>query len=136
MVTGSQLQQDSIERARAQGLESVIRSLANDRQPRRATRRTVEHRRAALLRQVCDPRVAAMRLERIMQGNDLADISYLAQGLVAARSVCRVVIRAGGNAVGYGTGFLVAPGVMLTNHHVLGTVDEVRESAAEFRFER
>ena len=60
----------------------------------------------------------------------------LLRGLVVARSVGRVVIRQRGRVAGYGTGFLVAPGVLMTNEHVLTTEGEVSESWVEFDYER
>jgi endonuclease G len=76
------------------------------------------------------------RMERILQGNELTDITYLAKGVLCARSVCRIVIRRNDRLLGYGTGFLIAPGALLTNHHVFPTVDDVRDSIAQFRYER
>jgi endonuclease G, mitochondrial len=96
----------------------------------------IENRQRSLLQQNDDPALAQMRLERILQGNELTDINYLAQGLSCARSVCRIVLRKQGRLLGYGTGFLVAPGVLITNHHVLSTVDLVNEAVAQFRYER
>ena len=80
--------------------------------------------------------IADRRLERILGGNDLSDINYLALGLIRARAVGRVVIREGGRLVGYGTGFLVAPGVLMTNRHVLESMETVATSSVQFRYER
>ncbi len=96
----------------------------------------IRNRERAILQQNDDPALARVRLERILQGNELSDINYLAQGLSSARSVCRIVLRRQGRLLGYGTGFLVAPGVLMTNHHVLSTVEDVVESVAQFRYER
>lgn len=96
----------------------------------------IENRQRSLLQQNDDPALAQLRLERILQGNELTDINYLAQGLSCARSVCRIVLRKQGRLLGYGTGFLIAPGVLITNHHVLSTVDLVNEAVAQFRYER
>jgi endonuclease G, mitochondrial len=128
--------QETANRAKAQQLETVIRKLSNSDDQRQATQRQIEQRRATLFRQIDDPLVARVRLERIMQGNELTDIGYLAQGVFAARSVCRIVIRSSQRLLGYGTGFLVAPGVLLTNHHVFSAVELVRDSIAQFRYER
>ena len=127
--------QESLDRAKPLKLEASIRKL-EDESLRVASPRAIEQRGATLLRQVGDAETANVRLERILQGNELTDINYLAQGTACARSVCRVAIRRNGRLMGYGTGFLVAPGIMLTNHHVLPSVDDVRESVAEFRYER
>lgn len=77
-----------------------------------------------------------MQLERILAGNDLTDINYLAIGLACAQSVGRVVIRQNGVVAGYGTGFLIAPGVMMTNHHVFPTAQTAAESLLQMRYER
>jgi endonuclease G len=128
--------QESLERSKSLHLEGVIRKLATKEDERQANRRQIEQRRATLQRQIQDPAVASTRLERILQGNDLTDISYLAQGILCARSVCRVEIRNERGLLGYGTGFLVGPGVMMTNHHVLPDVQLVRHSRAQLRYER
>jgi endonuclease G len=94
------------------------------------------NRQRTLLQQTDDPAIAQLRLERILNGNELTDINYLAQGLSSARSVCRIVLRRQGRLLGYGTGFLVAPGVLLTNHHVLTSIELVGEAHAQFRYER
>src|SRR4030095_8606527 len=62
----------------------------------------------------------AKSLERILGTNDLVDISFLLRGISAARSTGRVWINDSNNRLrGYGTGFLVSPSLMITNHHVL-----------------
>lgn len=128
--------EEALERARPLGLGRTIDRLGKEENRREASPRAIDQRRTTLLRQVGDALVANVRLERILKGNELTDINYLAQGMVCARSVCRVSIREGGRLKGYGTGFLVAPGVMMTNHHVLSTPAEVAGSRAEFRYER
>src|SRR5688572_11820217 len=136
LATGTFRYQESLDRAKAMGIERVIQARADDKKPRDVSNRQREQRRRTLLRELCDAQLASYRLERILQGNDLTDIGYLAQGLICARSVCRVVIREGQTLAGYGTGFMVAPGVMLTNEHVLSSPDDVRDSVVEFRYER
>lgn len=91
-------------------------------------------RREFLRRALGDPVEADRVFERIIQGNELQDIAYFEKGLIAARSVCRVVI--GGRRGNYGTGFLVAPDVLLTNNHVLPDGSVAALSRAEFNFER
>jgi len=59
-------------------------------------------------------------LERIINTPDFVDIRYLEAGVAAARAVCRVRIRdQAGRVIGHGTGSLVSPRLLLTNHHVL-----------------
>lgn len=48
----------------------------------------------------------------------LLGIAFLEQGLVQARSVCRLTTRIGGENF-HGTGFRVGSDLLLTNHHVL-----------------
>ena len=53
-----------------------------------------------------------------------------------ARSVARVHIRGErGEAMGYGTGFLVSPRLLLTNQHVLPTLAHAKNSLAEFNYQ-
>ena len=60
--------------------------------------------------------------EILQRDNDLRPVRYLQIALLAARSVGRVrVVDAAGDDEGDGTGFLVAPGLLLTNWHVLKT---------------
>ncbi len=134
MITTERFQQ-SAERARAANLEAVVKRYAMDEE-RKASQRQIEQRRLAILSEVEDPLIARVRLERILQGNELSDINYLAKGVLCARSVCRIAIRRDGKLLGYGTGFLIGPGVLMTNHHVFPDVDCVRESVAQFRYER
>ena len=72
-------------------------------------------------------------LQRIVGVRDILQITFLRQALEAARPVCRLRIRGDTPAPpSFGTGFLVAPGVLLTNHHVLDTPETALLSLAEF----
>ncbi len=71
-------------------------------------------------------------LERIISGDELLASSYLTHGARAMRAVGRVVI--GANA-GYGTGFLIAERVLMTNNHVLATPAEAAGSSVQFNYE-
>ncbi|MDP1980401.1 serine protease [Undibacterium sp.] len=74
--------------------------------------------------------------ERILLVNELQDVNYLARGVVAARSVARIAIHGlGGSQIGWGTGFLIGPGVSLTNHHVLPDAPSCKSSKAHFNYE-
>lgn len=75
-------------------------------------------------------------IERIFQQNDLLAVRYLELGLRTARCVGRVRIRDGaGRTLGFGTGFLVAPRLMLTNNHVLESAQQAAGSQIEFNFQ-
>ena len=63
---------------------------------------------------------AQLGFERILAANDLMEFSFLEAGGRAGRAVGRVSIGgATGSPLGFGTGFLVSPRLLLTNNHVL-----------------
>jgi endonuclease G, mitochondrial len=72
--------------------------------------------------------------ERIIGDSDLMSINFLDRGRRAAAAVCRIKVPSDGGAW-YGTGFLVGPRLLLTNHHVLSNPDEASQSEAEFGYE-
>lgn len=136
MRSGRERFEGSLDRALRLKLDSTIQELDRNASERKASPKQIDRRRRDLLGKYADPTVANRQLERILKGNDLTDVAYLMRGLVAARSVCRVVIKQRGRLLGYGTGFLVAPNVLMTNEHVLTTPLEVEGSVAEFEYER
>jgi endonuclease G, mitochondrial len=74
--------------------------------------------------------------ERIIGQRDLMSISYLEYGLWASRSVCRILLRSRSRRViGYGTGFLVSPRLLMTNNHVLPSLEEAATALAEFNYQ-
>ena len=75
-------------------------------------------------------------LERILGKSDLVGINYLEIGLAAAHAVCRIQVRDElGRVLGFGTGSMVSPNLLLTNHHVLESVALSRRSLVDFNFE-
>ncbi len=75
-------------------------------------------------------------LERLLWKNDLMRVSYLEQGTQIARSVGRIQLKdASGRLVGYGTGFLVSPQLLITNNHVLSSRQEASSSHVEFNYQ-
>lgn len=72
--------------------------------------------------------------ERIMgASNDLQSLNFLARGLRAAMSVARIWFSAyGGPMRPQATGFLVAPSLLLTNHHVFPDAAGAENAFAEF----
>ena len=76
-------------------------------------------------------------LERIMGRNDLvAAPRFLEAGLMASRAVARIRIQSpSGSHIGWGTGSLIAPRLLLTNNHVLKTAALASGSVAEFNVE-
>lgn len=74
--------------------------------------------------------------ERILDKNNLMSINYLERGLRVSRSVVRIRIRsAQGQTVGFGTGFMVSPQLLMTNNHVLESANVAAFSLAEFNFQ-
>ena len=75
-------------------------------------------------------------LERILGNNDLIGVAFLERGLQVARSVGRVWVGvSGGRPSGFGTGFLVSPRLLLTNHHVFQDAAVARTSLIEFDYQ-
>lgn len=72
---------------------------------------------------------------KIIGTEDFLGVSYLEVGVAAARAIGRVVIREGGQIAGFGTGSLVSPQLLLTNHHVLGSAAVAEGSSVEFSFQ-
>lgn len=74
--------------------------------------------------------------ERILGQNDLMSVSYLEYGLRVSRSVGRVLICNSSNRlIGYGTGFMVSPRLLLTNNHVLSDAQQAGFSLIEFNYQ-
>ena len=69
---------------------------------------------------------------------DFADLPPDEQALKAGRPVVRIVGLGGAGVVPepIATGFLVAPDLLLTNHHVFRARDEARGTGAQFLYER
>lgn len=66
--------------------------------------------------------------ERIIGRGDLQDVAYLEVGIAIARGVARIRI-----GTGSGTGSLIGPRILMTNHHVISAVKDLDATArAEF----
>jgi len=74
--------------------------------------------------------VAQLSQERIVGSSDLVDINYLELAIAVGRGVARIQI---GNE--YGTGFLVGPGLAMTNHHVIEDEDDARRAQFQFDYQ-
>ncbi|MGW5719800.1 DNA/RNA non-specific endonuclease [Amycolatopsis sp. NPDC003865] len=75
-------------------------------------------------------------LERIVLTDDLLGVGYLEGGVTASSAVGRVNIRDDrGRLTGYGTGSLVSPELLLTNHHVLPDTATAGPSVVEFDYQ-
>ncbi len=138
MMIPSSVVNGSIARATRSRLDpaALAKALADGERPRRVSSDQRSARYSTLVSQCGTDEGAHTILERLIGGNDLVGINYLEFGMACARSVCRVHLRdASGATLGFGTGFLVAPGVLMTNHHVLSSADDARYAVAEFDYE-
>ncbi|MFI6377633.1 trypsin-like serine peptidase [Streptomyces sp. NPDC050546] len=71
--------------------------------------------------------------ERVIDlSNELQAWSFLPRGVRAGASVARITLRRDGRELPHGTGFLVSPRLMMTNHHVLPDESFARRCFAEF----
>ncbi|WP_243761151.1 trypsin-like peptidase domain-containing protein [Streptomyces sp. YIM 98790] len=71
--------------------------------------------------------------ERIIGlASELQAYSFLPRGTRAAQAVARISMRTAGREIPLGTGFLVSPALLLTNHHVLPDEDTARQCFVEF----
>jgi len=125
-----------IERAEA-GLEfdprSVRRALADRTPTSDADPAAVQRRLVHVLGE--GPDASELAIDRIVAGSDALNVSYLERGMIAADAVARVAVHDGARLVGYGTGFMVSPRLLLTNYHVLTTADTAVHSVVDFRYE-
>lgn len=75
-------------------------------------------------------------LERILGKNEMLGVNFLEMGLSASRSVARVRIKnSEGQVLGYGTGFMASPHLLITNNHVLHSATEALHSDVEFNYQ-
>lgn len=69
--------------------------------------------------------------ETILHVNALKQISWIQRGIEVSKSVCRVL-----TPMGLGTGFLIAPNLLMTNNHVISDPEVARQSQAEFNYQQ
>ncbi|MGH3753725.1 MAG: trypsin-like serine peptidase [Pseudonocardiaceae bacterium] len=81
------------------------------------------------------PEGARRAFERQIGGKDTQPCWFLTKGVEVRRRVGRIHIRDARRRVGWGTGFLVAPNLLVTNQHVLDSLDTARCSRVEFDHE-
>ncbi len=77
-----------------------------------------------------------LAFERILGTSNLFPVNFLSRGARKARAVAKIQLFVHGEIpVGSGSGFLVAPGLLLTNNHVIGSRDAARRARAVFDFQ-
>ncbi|WP_225827832.1 trypsin-like serine peptidase [Streptomyces naphthomycinicus] len=79
------------------------------------------------------PLAAPDAFERILGvSKELQAWSFLPRGTRVARTVARISVRENGRELPIGTGFLVSPRLLMTNHHVLTDAGAARQCFVEF----
>jgi V8-like Glu-specific endopeptidase len=75
-------------------------------------------------------------LERVIGLTTFLSVNFLERGVSAARSVARLVRRnARHRTIGYGTGFLVSPHLLVTCNHLLPTATDAQHALADFDYQ-
>jgi endonuclease G len=69
-------------------------------------------------------------LEKILGVNNLKQIAWIERGVHVSRAVCRIL-----TPRGLGSGFLVAPRMVMTNNHVIPSVDTAAQTKVEFNYQ-
>lgn len=96
----------------------------------------VEHRDALAAGPVTDAPIEAQRsFERQIGGKDTQPCWFITRAAAIRRTVGRIHIRDSFRRTGWATGFLAAPNLLLTNRHVLDSIDTARYSRVEFDYE-
>ncbi len=95
----------------------------------------VDAQRLAIRKDLLEPRRSdPFGYERVIGDSDLLSINFLERGRRAAAAVCRIKVPSPAGPW-YGTGFLVGPRLLLTNHHVLGSQEDASQANIEFEYE-
>jgi len=100
-----------------------------------------ERVQAHLMRRLSRPPVTSRAMigqERVIGDLNYSDFPPDAMAAAAGKPIARIISRPqdGYEAKGFGTGFLIAPGILITNHHVLPNAAAAAEAAANFGHER
>ena len=80
-----------------------------------------------------EPEVDSLGQERVFELEDFLSVRFLKRAPHASKCVGRIVDKASGS--GFGTGFLIAPGILITNHHVFRASSEAARSLVQFDYE-
>ena len=82
----------------------------------------------------------SVRTERIIDENNLVPASFLMEGASCQRSVARVVLTRSYRGLpagsGWGTGFLIAPDILMTNNHVVPDVAMLGRVRFQFNYQQ
>lgn len=108
-----------------------------DKLPREIAPPAARRQRLEFLQQSLGTDLGGIKVfERVLLGNEIQPASYLARGAIALQSIARIDVRtASGATTMWGTGFLIAPNVLITNNHVLASANIAKLSQAQFGYE-
>lgn len=89
-----------------------------------------KYRRSLIESEKSDPK----GFERVIGESELLSVNFLTRGIKASKAVCRIRVpdRQG---EWFGSGFLVGPKLLLTNHHVIASKKEASQCEVEFDYE-
>jgi endonuclease G len=118
------------DRRQAEALSASIRQTAKEVEPRGARMLTESIR--VMSDDMAEPAVAVPAPEAVWGTPDFVGVEFFSRGRRAANAVGRVMFRSGRVQ---GIGFLVAPGVLLTNNHVIESALSADTMAVQFDFE-
>ena len=93
-------------------------------------RATVAEAESHGVRRTAAETLASLAHERIIGSNDMRDINYLELAVAVARAICRIRIGSGA-----GTGALVGRRLLMTNNHVLRSVEDALAAEAQFDYQ-
>ncbi|MBL9021049.1 MAG: DNA/RNA non-specific endonuclease [Myxococcales bacterium] len=135
IANGELLQADSPDRlaARLNRLLGEVRRKSRDRRPP-GNRTLVEliNRSAVTQHDLSNE----LLKEAVLEARDFLSVEFLERGLAAARCVGRIAVRAPSGFRPRGTGFLVGPGLLLTNEHVLTSAELASQCVLEMDYEQ
>ncbi len=123
-----------LDRRQAEALSASIRKAATEiEQPALRAEAIAERLRyATATGDVAGVAVPAARPEAVWGTADFIGVEFFTRGRRAANAVGRITFQSGRVQ---GTGFLVAPGLLLTNNHVIETADAAASMCVQFDFE-
>jgi endonuclease G len=122
----------------AQRLDRVTRFRAGDRLPATTPAEAPEQLAEKAVERAPVPNSTPPEklLEAIVNTPDFVGTRYLDAGVAAARAVGRILIKDDtGRLIGHGTGSMISPHLMLTNHHVFDTAQTAATSHVEFDYQ-
>lgn len=116
----------------AKAITASAKTLSNHESQREQFRKNpkADIRKALIEADTSDPN----GYERIIGASDLVSVNFLARGIKASQAVCRIGVP-GQDSGWYGTGFIVGPGLLVTNNHVLASREDAAQAEAEFGYE-